>query len=149
MDKNNSRIIKYVSTESGFSATKDYLASDIKPNFSQAASMVIDGSIWILFSDGKISRYTSGKPDFFNLTGLDVNFISPTVLYTDEDCKNLYILDSGNKRIVVIDKDKKLGEYVSQYVWEGLGAASDFVVDEGNRKIYVLSGGKVFSIDLK
>jgi hypothetical protein len=149
LDKNNSRIIKYVSTESGFSATKDYLASDIKPNFSQAASMVIDGSIWILFSDGKISRYTSGKPDFFNLTGLDVNFISPTVLYTDEDCKNLYILDSGNKRIVVIDKDKKLGEYVSQYVWDGLGAASDFVVDEGNRKIYVLSGGKVFSIDLK
>lgn len=149
LDKTNSWILKYTSTESSFSATKGYLAGEVKPSFSSASSMAIDGSVWILFAEGKISRYTSGRPDFFALTGLDTPFSSPTVLYTDEESKNLYVLDQGNKRIVVVDKDKKLGEYMSQYIWKELGIASDFVVDEVGKKIYVLSGSKIFYIDLR
>lgn len=148
-DKKNSRILKYTSIENDFLPTKDYLATDTKPNLSNGISMVIDGSVWVLSSDGKMFRFTSGKPDFFSMTGLDVPFSLPTVLYTDEDSKNLYVLDRGNKRIVVFDKDKKLGEYVSQYVWDGLGDAADFVVDEENKKMFILLGSKIITINLR
>lgn len=149
LDKKNSRILKYTSVEDGFLTTKDYLATDVKPNLSDGISMAIDGSVWVLSSNGKILRFTSGKPDFFSMAGLDVPFSSPAVLYTDEDSKNLYVLDRGNKRIVVFDKDKKLGEYVSQYVWNGFGEVVDFTVDEENKKIFILLGSKIFTIDLR
>ena len=149
LDKKNLRILKYTSIENDFLPTKDYLATDVKPNLSDGISMVIDGSVWVLSTDGKISRFTSGKLDFFSIIGLDRLFSLPTVLYTDEDSKNLYVLDRGNKRIVVFDKDKKPGEYVSQYVWDGFGDAADFVVDEENKKIFILSGSRIFTINLR
>lgn len=149
LDTSRSRILKYISNDTGFISTKDYLNEDVKPTFSKATSMAIDGSVWILLSDGTILRFTQGRPDYFALSGLDYAFSSSSTLYTDGDSLNLYVLDRGNKRMVVVDKDKKMGEYVSQYVWDGFGQATDFTVDEANKKIYVVSGSKFYLLDLK
>jgi len=145
LDKDGKQITKFVKASDGFGQAK-YFAGGTEPDLSNAASITIDGSIWILFKDGTIERFTRGKADTFSITGLEKGFSNPTRIYTTVDFDNVYILDSGNSRIVVLDKT---GNYKAQYQADILRTASDFEVLEKDRKVYVLSGGKVYQIDLK
>jgi len=49
-------------------------------------------------------------------------------------------------RIVVFDKT---GSYKSQYQATVIGNAKDFDVLEKDKKVFILSSGKVYEIDLK
>ncbi len=62
------------------------------------------------------------------------------------DFNNIYVLDQGNSRIVVLDKT---GSYKAQYQADILRNATDFEILETDKKVYVLSNGKVYEIDLK
>lgn len=145
LDKDEKQINKFVQTSSGFGQA-NYFASGVSPNLSDAASIAIDGSIWILFKDGAIEKFTKGKADTFSITGLDKGFSNPTRIYTTVDFNNIYVLDSGNSRIVALDKT---GSYKAQYQADILKNASDFEVLEKDKKVYVLSSGKIYEIDLK
>ncbi|MCL5019821.1 MAG: hypothetical protein M1426_05085 [Patescibacteria group bacterium] len=145
LDKDGKQINKFVQTSSGFGQA-NYFASETSPDLSNATSIAIDGSIWILFKDGRIEKFTKGKADTFSITGLDKGFSSPSRIYTTVDFDNVYILDQGNSRIVVLDKT---GNYKAQYQADILKNASDFEVLEKDKKVYVLSSGKVYQIDLK
>jgi hypothetical protein len=145
LDKDGKQIDKFVQTASGFGQA-NYFSSGTSPDLSNATSISIDGSIWILFKDGTIEKFTKGKADTFSIAGLDKSFSNPTRIYTTVDFSNIYVLDAGNSRIVVLDKT---GSYKAQYQAEILKNASDFEVLETDKKVYVLSGGKVYQIDLK
>ncbi len=145
LDKDGKQINKFVQTSSGFGQA-NYFADGTSPDLSNAASIAIDGSIWILFKDGAIEKFTKGKADTLAVSGLDKGFLNPTRIYTTVDFNNIYVLDSGNSRIVVLDKT---GSYKAQYQADILKNATDFEVLETDKKVYVLSGGKVYQIDLK
>lgn len=145
LDKKQNLILKYVATSSGFSKT-NYLGESITPDFSNAVSMAIDSSVYVLSTDGKITKFTKGKIDNFSLTGLDAAFSSPTRIYANVNDDNVYILDNGNSRIVVLDKN---GTYKAQYKAGIIKSAKDFDIFEKDKKIFVLSSGKVYQIDLK
>ena len=108
--------------------------------------MTIDGSIWIIESNGTVLKLTKGKADSFNVSGLDKPFTSPTKIFTKNDFNNVYILDNGNGRIVVLTKD---GTYKEQYQATVIKNAKDFEVNESGKKIFILSGGKIYEIGLK
>ncbi|MFH1186620.1 MAG: hypothetical protein V1697_00410 [Candidatus Levyibacteriota bacterium] len=145
LDKTEGGILKFVAAGSGYSKT-NYFASGVSPELSNAKAMAIDGSIWILLSDGNVLKYTRGKADNFNISGLDKPFSNATKLFTNIDFDNIYILDNGNSRIVVLGKD---GNYKEQYQTGILKDAKDFEVNESDKKILVLSSDKIFQIDLK
>jgi len=144
LDKSG-KILKFVAGDNGFTKT-DYFASGISPDLSGAVSIAIDGSIWILQKDATITKFTKGKSDSLTISGLDKPFSNPSRIATEVNFKNVYILDNGNNRIVVIDKN---GAYLAQYQAEILKEAKDFEVLESSKKILVLSGGKIFQIDIK
>ena len=143
LDKKQNQILKYVSSDSGFVQANYFSAN--APDFSNAVSMTIDSSVYVLTSDGSISKFTKGASDTFNVSGLDTAFSNPSRIYTNLNDTNIYVLDNGNSRIVVLDKN---GNYKSQYQASILKNAKDFEVLESAKKIYVLSGGKVYEIDL-
>jgi hypothetical protein len=153
LDTAKSRIWKYVATDTaapaggqGFSDIREYLNPDTLPDFSQAATMAIDGSVWLGTTNGKILRFTQGKENTFISKGVDPAFGTKLAVYTSDDAKNIYVLDSQNNRVVVLDKD---GTYLSQYRWKDAVTPSNLVVSEAQKKILLLSGGKIYSIDLK
>jgi hypothetical protein len=146
LDTQNGRIWKYVATDKGFSELREYLNPDTLPDFSKATSMAIDGSVWIGTTDGKILRFTQGKENTFVPKGVDPAFGLNLVVYTDDSIKNLYVLDSANNRIVVLDKE---GVYLSQYRYVTDASPTSFVVSEEAKKIVLPSGGKLYGIDLK
>lgn len=123
-----------------------YFATGVSPDLSQTVDLAIDGSIWTLDSNGTIAKYTKGNQDAFTIKGLDQPLVQPTKIVTSADDDNLYVLDRGNKRIVVLDKT---GTFTAQYQTPILSNALALDVAEKDKKVFVLSGGKVYEIDLK
>lgn len=144
LDKKLGQIHKFVKDDKGYSRT-NYLSSETKPNFPNVLSMAIDNSIWMLLKDN-ILKFTRGKQEGFKISGLEVQFNNPTRLFTSLDLDNLYILDNGNNRIVVLGKD---GAYKMSYQAKIISKAEDFEVLEKDKLIYILSSGKIYRIDLK
>ena len=139
------QIYKYLGVKSGLSAQRNYLTGE-SYDMSEAVSMAIDGSVWVLFADGTIVKYVRGVKDPFTIAGLDEDFAKPVKIFTSPEVENLYVLDQQKTRVVVIDKS---GEYQAQYRWPGIAGVKDLVVSEDLGKIYLLTGEKVFVIELK
>lgn len=141
LDKNDG-ILKFV----GSGYTKTNYFPDTAPDLTTSVDMAIDGSIYILFKDGHIEKYTKAKKDTFGLSGLDVPFSNPSKMFTNSDTDNLYVLDNANSRIVALDKS---GKFINAYSASVLKTAKDFEANEKDKKIFVLSSGKVYQIDIK
>lgn len=137
-------ILKFIPSESTYSEN-NYFSGD-SPDLSSSAGMAIDGSIYILYKSGDIEKYTKAKKETFSVSGLEKPLSSPTKIFTNEDIDNVYILDDGNSRVVVIDKT---GKFVKAYSAGILKGAKDLDIDEKNKKIFVLSSDKVYQIDIK
>lgn len=136
---------KYPVTASGFGNKAAYFTGNT-PDLSQAVSMAIDGSLWILTKDATILKYTKGSKDSFTISGLTTPLSHPTHIVTTVDDDNVYILDNGNARLVVLKKD---GSFVAEYANAVMKQATQVDVNESGKKAYVLSGGNVYEISLK
>ncbi len=144
LDPKGNQLIKLVAAGSDY-ANSTYFGSGISPSLASATSLGIDGSIYILFSDGLIQKFTKGKPDSFSINGLDKPFSKPTQLVTSPEM-DIYILDKGNNRVVVLQKN---GTFSSQYVAPLLKDADAIDVQEKNKVIYILKGKDIYQIPLK
>jgi hypothetical protein len=138
-------IWKYPGLEGGFGSYRHWVKNE-ESDFSDAVGMSIDGSVWVLKSDGRIWKYTQGTRDAFVMSGLDKPLDNPAAIFTDDDQENLYLLDKGNSRVVVINKS---GEYHSQYLWQGASEATALIASEEEKKILLLSGNKIYEIEIK
>jgi len=121
-----------------------WLKADI--NLNSAQSMAIDGSIWVLTADGNIYKLTRGVMDELNISGLTKSINDPRQIYTDSDSDNIYILDSGNSRILVLNK---IGQYNCEYLWSEIGSASKMVIREKDKRAFLLIGSKIYEFELK
>lgn len=139
------QIWKYIPIASGYEK-KEYLAPEVKADFTRALRMQIDSSIWVLKGSGEILKYTKGVADFFSYSNLDKGINSPKSMFISDTTDNLYLLDSGNSRLLVLDKK---GVYRTQYKSDRFQSFSDLAVDEKSKKVYLLDGSKIFQMDLK
>ncbi len=137
-------VLKFVPVKNGYSMS-NYFA-DTPKEVSNAVSMAIDGSVWLLSSDGKITKYTKGKQDSFSVKGLELPFKNPTYLFTNKDTTNLYILDNGNNRIVQLAKD---GNYKSQFVTSAFRTSKFMEVNEADKKIFIITGDQVHVFNIQ
>lgn len=146
LDSKNNMIWKYLPAADGYSSKREYLTKDTKMDFSDAQRMQIESSVYVLKSGGEIFRYTKGNKDNFGFEGLPSNIKDPKNFFVSSDTDNLYVLDSGNSRLLTLSKT---GVYKSQITGSKFASASDLVVDEKGKKVYLLEEGKIYSIDLK
>jgi hypothetical protein len=134
-------VLKYTPGSSGFGKSS-YFKSPV-PDMSNATSIAIDGSVWILFKDGNIAKYTRGVSDGYKIKGLDKPMRNATRIVTNTDSESVYVLDPSNSRIVEFDKS---GNFQTQYTADILKNAKEIDVNEADGKILVLSGGKFYEI---
>lgn len=146
LDKEAGVIWRYPGSGSTFGAGTNWLAPGVSPDLSLVKVMTIDGAIWLLSGSGRISKFSQGNPISFSPTGVFPELISPDSIYTNEELKYVYILESSRKRIVVLEKD---GKYKAQYIADKLGEATDLAVSEADGKIIILAGDKLYSIETK
>lgn len=146
LDTGKSRIWKYIATDLGFSETREYLNPDTLPDLSLATGMAVDGGVWVGTRDSRIFHFVQGHQETFTPRGVEPSFGKTLVVTTTEEEKNLYVLDSDNKRVVVLDKG---GVYLAQYVWSGALTPTQIAVSEKLKLILLLADGKLYSVDLK
>lgn len=141
------QILKFNALAEGYSVGSGWLAADV--DISDAVSLAIDGSIYVLKKDGRLLKFERGNLiGDFEIKGLDGPFDNPKAIFTTVDSDYLFVLDAGNRRVVVL---RKTGFYHSQYLYEGDQAfldAKGLFVDEAAGAIYLLDGTKIYRIDI-
>lgn len=146
LDGTNNNIWKYISQEAGFLPRSNYVNTGVPVNFSQAAELTIDGSVWVLSRGGDIVRLTQGSLDPFTLKEFSESTSGFDDMSTSDTDTLVYFLDRTTSRILVFGKD---GQYHSQYQWDELKNADDFIVTVEEKKIFVLIGSKIYAIDIQ
>lgn len=136
-------IWKYSPIEGGFSNKQSWLKT--ATDFSQATSLAIDGSLWVLNQDGKINKFLQGQKENLTLAGLKKPLANPSIIFTNFETGNLYVLDKGNSRVIIFSKT---GEYQSEYDWPEINQANDMVVSESEKKIFLLVGSKIYELKI-
>ena len=139
------QIYKFTGVESGLADYQEYLKKS-NENLQDMVSAAIDGSVWILDKNGQVYKFTRGVEDSFYIQGLEKSFNQPTILFTDENCDNIYVLDRQNIRVVVLEKN---GLYKNSYIWPGIAGVSDLVVSEELGKIFLLSNSRIYQLELR
>jgi len=141
LDKDSSQVLKFPGATT---PPSNYFTDS--PKLSNPTSIAIDSAVYVLLSDGTVAKFVKGKQEQFTITGLDGTLQNPTRIWTNEDANNLYILDKANARVVILSKS---GVYGAQYKADVIKNAQDFDVREKDKKIFVLSGGKIYQIDIQ
>ena len=144
LDSVKNMIWKYLPTADGYSDKKEYLTT--KVDFAGSLRIQIESSVYVLKRGGEILRFTRGEKDNFGLEGLDKPINNPKSFFVSSDTDNLYVLDSGNSRMLILTKT---GSYKGQISGDKFGTATDLVVDEVGKKVYLLDGSKIYTVDLK
>ncbi len=156
LDAGSGKILRYRPTADGYSSAPDnYLEGDAAIDLSRAVDMAIDGNIWILYSDGTVQTFFQGRQQPFVLEPPpDGPITSPHAIFTGSAAGNaqtLYIVDSGDGRILEYDKT---GKYLRQFRpvdktdQEKLRRMRDLQVDELNRTFYILANDGLYRTDI-
>lgn len=146
LDSGKNMIWKYLPTSDGYSEKREYLTKNTKVDLANAIRMQIESSVYILKNGGEILRFTKGEKDNFGLEGLPTSVKDPKSIFVSSDTDNLYVLDSGNSRLLILTKT---GSYKGQISGAKFATATDLVIDEEGKKVYLLEGSKIYTADLK
>jgi DNA-binding beta-propeller fold protein YncE len=106
--------------------------------------MAIDGNVYILHDDGTIYKYLTGELQSFDTSGVPEGFSQPVSLAVDADGDSgrVYVADTGNKRVVVLEPD---GTFCAQFhTEEAFDELEALAVDETTGRFYVFSGGRLY-----
>lgn len=147
LDKSGNQIYRYAGSGGDtFGTQQNWLSSSTKANFSEAKGWGMNGAIYVLYPNAKVLKYSLGSPQSFSLSGVSPEIGNIDAISADPDNENVYLLDKAGSRVVVIDKN---GKYKAQYINEGIAAANSLAVSESEKKIILLTGEKLLSIELK
>jgi hypothetical protein len=146
LDKSGNAIYRYAGSGTTFGDKQNWLAVTSRADFSGALSWTIDGSMYVLYPNAKILKFSLGSAQNFSVKGVIPEIGTIDAIYADADNQYLYLLDRAGKRVVVIDKN---GNYKAQYSDDQIGNAESLVVSEVDKKIILLTGDKLYSIDIK
>lgn len=141
LDTAAEQIYKFWNLPGGYATARNWVKEAVP--MEGIRDMAIDGEIWLLGSTGQIIRLSAGESVPFEAINLPSALSDPIKIFTQPGMKNLYILDRGENRLVVLDKG---GNFIGQFKGDFLGGASDLWVSSNEKNIFVLSGSKIYQI---
>lgn len=148
LDILNNQIWKYQTIPEGYTKIAPYFETDTGLNLTGALDFAIDGSIYILFPNNVVKKYSGGVEVQFELKPVPDPYPklgNATQIFADIDTK-LYVLDSANNRVVVFDRE---GYYVAQYIYSNISNPTNLVVDEAGGFIYMTAGTAIYRLPMK
>jgi hypothetical protein len=145
LDKSGGAIYRFEGQNGTFPDKQNWLSPGTNVNFADVNQMAIDGSVYALYPNSKVLKFSQGSPQNFNVTGAVPEIGNINALYAGPDNQYLYLLDRAGERVVVTDKK---GVYKAQYVDPQISSAINLVASEADKKIILLTGDKLYSIDI-
>lgn len=148
LDKNNSQIWKYNRTTKGIDAATKYLPRG-QINLSTAAGIAIDGSLYVLYGDGKVDKLIKGERQDFKISGIPEPFSTiknPLSIVTEADSPSIFIVDAGEHRILEFDKN---GLFSHQFILPAdFTQITNVFIQAKARHAFVVNNDKLYQVDL-
>ena len=147
LDPEANHLFRYILTNEGYDGSpSDYFSAESGAQLRTAVDVAIDGNVYILHSDGTITKYEQGESAAFPQNDLDRPLEGPTAIYAtgfmDED-GYVYVADAGNQRIVQFSK---AGDFIQQFVGpeaSSMDALKSLAVDETQKKLFLINGNRL------
>jgi len=137
-------ILKYIQEASSFVGSS-WINENFKEDLANAVSLAVDGSIYVSKENGLIFEFAQGKKVQEIKLETSPEITKGGQLFTTQEMKHLYVLDPENKRIIAFNKNDKTS---TQYVSSEFNSLTDLWVSADETTIFILSGLKVFRIDI-
>ena len=144
LDINNNQIFRSVRSGSSYGTPSPWLKDDSV--IRDGKSLAIDGYIYVLASNGTVTRFFQGSRQEWSLSIIDPPLNRADKIWTDTVTDNIYVLDSRGKRIIEYSKE---GRLLNQYTSPQITNPKDIAVDYANKKIYVLNDNVVFELNIQ
>jgi len=139
LDSAHNRIVKFAGVPGGYSSPAVYTKDGT--DLSNAISLTIDGSVFVLTGSGQVIKMLSGKSEDFSVGTTDPALTSPDLLHTPDEDSDLYVLDTSRTRVVRFNKGS--GAVMMQYESEELRGVTDIQIDEAARSILATKGNRL------
>jgi hypothetical protein len=147
LDPVEGQIWRYQRGTSGYTGAQAYVDA-ATVDLKNTVSMAIDGNVWLLDSEGVITKLLSGALVDFSIKKAPLTSIKgATKLVTDLEETRLFVLDPSQNRVLVYDKSSKSGDltYSTQYKFEGLkGELVDFYFDKNRNAMILLTESALY-----
>lgn len=144
VDGATGQIFRFPRGTGGFGEGKPWI-TDGTVSIEGVVGIAVDGSVYLLRSDGTLTELIQGQKQSFTLDPIDPPLAAATALWTDATSKYLYILDPKSQRLVVFDKN---GGLAAQYQDQSFQDAKGFAVDEKGKKAYIVTSSTLERFDL-
>jgi hypothetical protein len=144
------QVWKYLPSADGYTTLPEAYFETPPPGIENAIDLAIDGNVYILEADGAIFKYRGGSQEAFNVSGLPAPISQPIAAAVDPNTptdSGFYVADLDGARIIHFAPD---GRFVRQIRSVGgeFDAIEDLLVDERLGRLYVISGGRLYSAAL-
>jgi len=139
LDNVNNQVFKYPESGNSFSNGQPWIKEEV--NTSNASSITIDGSIYIINNDGSIINLLKGYQEDFNYHVPRPTIGQNAVIKTFRDSDYLYIIDPENYRVIILDKE---GNIKDQYASQKFDNLKDLAVDPDEKAIYLLNNQHLY-----
>jgi len=140
LDSENQAIWKFTPNSTGFSKAQNWLKNDAKLDLG-AASISINGKIWVLYQSGLVTPFLSGVKETF--TPNQTSQFTKTDNLDVTQTKELLSFVDNNNTVYLYQKS---GELLHKFNFGSL-TISDIAFNEASNTIYVLcSDQKIYSI---
>jgi len=143
LDKKNKQILRY--NIANYSFTSPYVWIQEPVLIDDFVSMSIDGHIYVLGKNNQAIKYLRGKALDFSLEAIEPLLVNPIKIQASQKNDYLYVLEPSENRLIIYDKN---GQFIMQYVEKDFSLLKDFILDETNKKIYLLNDNSVYQADL-
>ena len=148
LDTGANDVLRFRPVGSGvYAEPEGYFGINSGVDLSQASDLAIDGSVFILFSDGTINRYESGVRAEFSLATLPSPLGLPHAIFISQGMGSLYILDGENDRIVQVTTE---GIFQRQILAPNrlFATAIDLYVNRGETYLWIVGPTSVTRVPL-
>ena len=138
LDAGANDVLRFRPVGSGvYGEPEGYFGINSGVDLSEATDLAIDGTVFIMFSDGNIKRYDSSRIAEFSLATLPSPLGTPGAIFISQGMGSLYILDGENDRVVQVTTE---GVYQRQLLApKGLFAnAIDLYVNRGETYLWIV-----------
>jgi type II secretory pathway pseudopilin PulG len=145
LDPKGKQIYRYLPAAAGFDSEPSSAITG-SADLSDAQNLVVDGDIFVIGREGQVKRFKGGTDVGFPFSGLDRplkgSISSIAVLSAANE---VYVADSGNKRIVVATRE---GVFRRQLVSNAFTDMRSLALDPSTSQIYVVVGDALLSAPL-
>ena len=143
LNTQDGQIYKHIKITGGYGQKSNYIKTATDSNIKDGVSITIDGSLYVLSKDGRVTKYDSGNQASYEIKGLPQKLTGSNKIFADSDVKGLFILNKDEKSVVLVNEKS---EFVKQIKSNDFSDLKGIHVGTDN-VIYVLSGAKIYKVN--